>query len=382
MKTVTYTPHGSLPDLRGFAPALVAGEIARHLGFTRNVHVTAREAGLANFDLHPVYGEIHRLSESRIYRLLFRKLTRVDPLPLQARLARLCRNVRPDLVHAHQVEFPVADFRRRSRLDIPVVVHAHSVRSCQAGLGVADRYLAVSSFTRDQLIAKGFPADRIEIVPNGADTDLFSPVDGPTRYGLRTALGIPAQHFVVAYVGRKQAAKGFVTFLQTIELLAVRGLAVRGICAGPVPADTCHEEGYAKREELRLGLIARGLLIDMPALPHAQLVNVYRVADALLFASRFKGEQHPLVLIEGLATGCAVITSRIAGIVETVTDKEHAILMDDASDAREAADLLIKIASHPDDYTAMRSNGRALARKKYDWRTIAGQVERIYFSLV
>lgn len=381
MKTVTYTPHGALPDLRGFAPAVVAGEIARHLGYTHNIHVTAREGGLSDFEVHPVFGEVYRLSESRAYRLLLRKLTRLDPLPRHARLARLCQKLRPDIVHAHQIEFPVADFRRLSRLDMPIVVHAHSVRSHSDSLGIADRYLAVSSFTRDQLIEKGFPSGRIDVVPNGADTDLFSPADEATRQGLRTALGIASEAFVVAYVGRKQAAKGYVTFLRSIELLAASGFRVLGVSAGPVPADTLKEEGYAQREELRQALIAKGLLIDLPALPHRQLVNVYRVADALLFASSFKGEQHPLVLIEGLAVGCPVITSRIAGIVETVTDQEHAILMDDAGDAQEAAFHLGKIASHPDDYAAMRRNGRALAIRKYDWRAIAGQVERVYFSL-
>ena len=381
MKTVTYTPHGSLPDLRGFAPALVAGEIARHLGFTDNVHVTAREGALAEFDVHPVYGEVYRLGENPAYRFLFRKLSRLDPFPFHARLARLCQTLRPDIVHAHQIEFPVTGFRRLSRLDIPILVHAHSVRSFRAEFGVADRYLAVSSFTRDQLIANRFPADKIEVVPNGADTELFSPAGEATRQGLRTALGLPMKCFVVAYVGRKQAAKGFVTFLQAVEMLAARGLPVRGLCAGPIPADTLREEGYAQREALRLSLIAKGLLIDMPALPHRQLVNIYRVADALLFASRFKGEQHPLVLIEGLATGCPVITSRIAGISETVSHQEHAILMDDAGDAREAAEHLFKIASHPEDYLVMCRNGRDLARRKYDWRVISGQVERIYFSL-
>ena len=381
MKTVTYTPHGALPDLRGFAPALVAGEIARHLGFTQNVHVTAREGGLAEFEMNPIYGEVHRLGESSAYRLFFRKLTRLDPLPFHARLARLCRSLKPDLVHAHQLEFPVSEFRRLARLDIPVVVHAHAVRAFDERLGVADRYLAVSSFTRDQLVVKGFPADRIDVVPNGADTDRFSPADEVTRQGLRRALGLPGESFVVAYVGRKQAAKGYVTFLRAIEQLAERGVAVRGVCAGPIPADTLREEGYAQREELRLALIARGLLVDLPALPHGQLVNVYRVADALLFASQFKGEQHPLVLIEGLATGCAVITSRIAGICETVSDGEQAILMDDAGDAHEAADRLFLIASHPEDYLSMRSKGRHLARSKYDWRAIAGQVEEVYFSL-
>ncbi|GAB2876369.1 glycosyltransferase family 4 protein [Uliginosibacterium flavum] len=380
MKAVTYTPHGALPDLRGFAPAVVAAEIARHLGFTRNIHVTAREAGLARFDLHPVLGEIHRIAESRAYARM-RKLTRLDPSPLHARLAGLCQTLQPDLVHAHQIEFPVADFRRRLGRELPVIVHAHSVRSYSPTLGLADRYIAVSSFTRDQLIERGFPGERIKVVPNGADTDLFSPADASTHEGLRTALGIPLDSFVVAYVGRKQASKGFVTFLQTLQILSQRGLKVHGVCAGPTPADTLKEDGYAEREVLRRDLIAQGLLIDLPALPHHQLVNVYRVAEVLLFATRFKGEQHPLVLIEGLATGCAVITSRLAGITESVSDKEHALLLDDASDAQEATALILDIAAHPEQYATMRAAGRERARSRYDWRAIAGQVEKIYFSV-
>lgn len=380
MKILTYTPHGALPDLRGFAPALVAARIASRLGFCRNVHVTARESGLAAVEQHPELGEIHRIAESAAYRRL-RKSLRLDPRPLHARLAALCAPLQPALVNAHQIEFPVADFRRRLGRDLPVVVHAHSVRSWSPALGLADRYLAVSAFTRDALIERGFPAERIEVVPNGADTDLFSPADEVTRAGLRAALGIPGDVFVLAYVGRKQAAKGFVTFLQTLERLAARGLAVRGLCAGPIPADTLREEGYAARERLREDLIRRGLLVDLPALPHHQLVNVYRAADVLLFATRFKGEQHPLVLIEAMASGCAVITSRLAGIVETVTHREHALLMDDAADADEAARLVEAIAAAPQDWQAMRAAGRARARSRYDWRTIAGQVERIYFSL-
>lgn len=381
MKIVTYTPHGALPDLRGFAPAIVAGEIARNLGFTRNIHVTAREEGLSSLEYHPALGEIHRFRESAAYRLFFRKLSRLNPCPEQARLAKLCQTIQPDLVHAHQIEFPVADFQRRLGRNIPVVVHAHSVRGFAAERGLADRYIAVSDFTRDQLIEKGFPAERIVVVPNGADTDLFSPADAATRSGLRAALGIEADAFVLAYVGRKQTAKGFVSFLQALEGLARAGLKVKGVCAGPIPPDTLREEGYAEREKQRLALIARGLLVDLPALPHHQLVNVYRVADALHFATRFKGEQHPLVLIEGLACGCAVLTSRIAGIAETVTHGEHALLLDEPENPAEAIAHILDIAAQPEKYAAMRAAGRQRARSLYDWRAIAGQVERIYFEL-
>lgn len=380
MQVVTYTPHGALPDLRGFAPAIVAGEIASRLGFTSNIHVTAREEHPSAVELHPRLGEIHRIQESAAY-TRWRKTTRFDPLPLHARLAGLCRQWQPQIVHAHQVEFPVADFRARLGFPVHVVVHAHSVRTWQASLGIADRYIAVSEFTRSQMIERGFPADHICVIPNGADTDLFSPADATTRQGLRIALDIPSDNFVIAYVGRKQASKGFVTFLQTLQCLNDQGLSVKGVCAGPTPADTAREAGYAERETLRQSLIEAGLLVDLPALPHHQLVNVYRVADCLLFATRFKGEQHPLVLIEALASGCVVLTTRLAGITETVRHQEHAILLDDPEDPQEAARYITAIAATPGRFTPMRTAGRELARSRYDWRIIAGQVEQLYFSL-
>ena len=233
------------------------------------------------------------------------------------------------------------------------------------------------------MIAKGFLADKVEIVPNGADTELFSPAAEAARQGLRTALGLPMKCFVVVCVGRKQVAKGLVTFLQAVEMLAARGIPVRGLCAGPIAADTLREDGYAQREAWRLSLIAdRQGPADRYAGVAASTIGQY-LPGCRCVALRLpiQGEQHPSVLIEGLATGCPVITSGIAGISESVSHQEPPILMDDAGDVREAAEHLFKIASYPENYLAMCRNGRDLARRKYDWRAISGQVERIYFSL-
>lgn len=378
MQIITYTPHGAVPDLRGFAPALVATEISKHLGFAKNIHVCAREGNLSRHEFHAELGEIHRIGGSAACTRL-RKITGFDLRPLHGQLANLCREIQPALVHAHQTEFPVNDFRRRLGRTIPVVVHAHSVRSWNPSMGLAEHYIAVSNFTRTEMLKRGFPAERTSVIPNGADTDLFSPADAITRAGLRTALGISQEKFVLTYVGRKQAAKGFVTFLQTLDDLVRRGFPVQGLAAGPTPADAVREEGYAQRENLREDLIRRNCLIDIPALGHKQLANVYRAADCLLFATQ--ADLHPLVLIEALASGCLIITSRLDSIAETVTDGTHAMLLDDPKDVQAASRLIEKIMASPEAYAPMRTLGRQLAREHYDWRGIAGKVEQIYFSL-
>ncbi|HYA38394.1 MAG TPA: hypothetical protein VEI74_09040 [Candidatus Methylomirabilis sp.] len=75
-----------------------------------------------------------------------------------------------ELLHAHQLEFPVADFLKRLQRRVSVIVHAHvtAVRFNEAR-GVAAR-------TRQAGYGKNLPLQRTEVLPNGVDTALFAPV--------------------------------------------------------------------------------------------------------------------------------------------------------------------------------------------------------------
>ena len=69
--------------------------------------------------------------------------------------------------------------------------------------------------------------------------------------------------------------------------------------APAIPADTLRRRGYDQREVLAFGADRQGLLIDLPALSHAQLVKRLPGRRCLAFRVAIQGEQHPLVLIEG-----------------------------------------------------------------------------------
>jgi glycosyltransferase involved in cell wall biosynthesis len=152
VKAAIYVPHGAIPDKRGFAPAIVAWNHARRLKKVAPVIISAREdfpGAHEIVDGIPVY----RIGEGRLYRRVFRKLTRLDPYPLHRRAAKILRQEPVALVHAH-------------------VTAARFDERC----GVADRYLAASRYVRDRLVVeKNFPPARIEVLPNGVDTALFAP---------------------------------------------------------------------------------------------------------------------------------------------------------------------------------------------------------------
>jgi glycosyltransferase involved in cell wall biosynthesis len=378
MYVVTYTPHGLVPDARGFAPALAAQYLARHLLLFRNTHVCAQESHPLAYETDPEHGAIWRLKEGRVYRRLFRKMTHIDPWPLHDRLARLLRGMRVDLLHAHQLEFPVDDFRRQFGRALPIVLHVHAMRSFDPALGMADAYIAVSGFTRDALVKKGFPADRVHVVHNGADTDRFAPAS-PADFGrLRTLLGFEEKR-VIAYVGRKEEQKGYFDFLEVLETLALDRPDIRGIAVGALPPGAENQRAFPSALERARRLVARGVLLDLPPLPHASLSRVFQVADVLLFPTRFSGEQHPMVLIEALSTGCVVVTTPIAGIPETV-GAGAAVLLPQNTGIADLVQATLDVLEHPDRYAAMRRQARELAVSRYDWRQKSLQLERIYFS--
>ena len=80
----------------------------------------------------------------------------------------------------------------------------------------ADRIVAVSESTVGEIAALGVPREKLRVVTNGVDLDLFAPRD---RASARAALGLPAGAFLATYVGTHGMAHGLETALEAARLL-------------------------------------------------------------------------------------------------------------------------------------------------------------------
>jgi glycosyltransferase involved in cell wall biosynthesis len=375
-----YVPHGAVPDRRGFAPAIVAWETARRLRRVSPYIISAREGYRASEET--VEGiPVYRLRESALYQRLFRKITRLDPWPLHRRAARIVRGVPTDLIHVHQIEFPVDAFRRAVGRKLPVLVHAHvTTNPFDPARGVADRYLAASHHVRERLIAKGYPDDRTEVVYNGVDTGLFAPVPAPRRASLRREFGIPEGAVVLAFVGRKQEVKGFHVFLRVVERLGARHKELYAVAAGPEPANARRDATFDEREACRHRLAARGRILDLPAQSHARLADLFRVADILLLPSQ--SEPQGMVMIEALASGAVVVSSNTGGIRESIRHGETGFLLDRPDNDEEASACVENVLRRLESLDSMRAAARRDMVARFDWRAVTDQLERIYLNTV
>lgn len=166
--------------------------------------------------------------------------------------------------------------------------------------------IAVSSALKAALVGLGVSADRITVLRNGVDADLFRPED---RAAARRQLGLPEGGVpIIASVGNLVPGKRHDLTLQAAA--QVDGAHVLFVGRGG-------ERQGLQRLAQDLGMAQRVQVFD--EMPQSQLRFVYSAADVLSLASEREG--WPNVLLESAACGTPVVAFNIGGVPEILTDR-------------------------------------------------------------
>lgn len=381
MRVLTYLPHGEIPDSRGFAPALVAQNLARRLKDVEHLHVCGAEALSTGHDNVSPWGEIVRIRESWLYRRLFRKLTCFDPYPLHRRLARIARKFRPEIVHIHQLEFPVDDFRKALGMPVKIVIHGHTVRQFDPALGVADLYLAASGHIAEGLISGGFPKEKVRLLYNGLDPEIFRLCTDAERTALRGKMGIPTDLPALIFFGRKQEVKGFDLFLKALNTLVnVQNRRLLALAVGATPANTSDDYSYKECLELKSQLCNQGVMREAEAMRQVDLAQLLRVADIAVLPSR--EEPQGMAMIEAMAAGLIVVSSNVGGIKESITHNCDGLLINPHAETNEVTTTLSDVLTAPERYQHLKTAAAQTALSRFSWTNLARELQDIYVGLL
>lgn len=379
MKLITYLPHGEIPDSRGFAPALVAQNLAAQFREVSNLHVCASEALPVGGSHDAQWGDIIRIKEGALYRRLFRKWTKLDPYPMYRRLAKISNEYRPDIVHIHQLEFPVDEFRSCLNSPVKIIIHGHTIRSHDPCLGEADLYLAASKHIAAGLIAGGYPANKMRVLYNGVDTETFAPATQAEKSALRTKAQFAENSKIVVFFGRKQEVKGFDLFLQSIEALAPRFPEILAISVGATPLNTRDDTSFERCQKLKQSLIDQGVLRDYPPLPHHELADILRLSDVAVLPSR--DEPQGMAMIEAMAAGLIVISGNVGGIRESIETNATGLLVDALESGNPVLGPLANVLEQIETYRNLGNNARLVAEQRFSWPKLSNELEQIYQAI-
>ena len=275
-----------------------------------------------------------------------------------------------DVLHA-QYGYPpgLAVLEASRRLGLPSVVSiqggdGHWVGSCcgthraamRTVLDYANAVLIGSTSFRDEVVDRlGCDPTRFTIVPGGVDVQRFVP---RPRRDTNSAL-------TFVYHGRVDRRKGVLDLLEAVHDLSGVRLVVSGI--GP------DLEAAAE--------LARGLAhVEMTGYAdYDQVPAILRCGDA--FVSPTYAEGFSNTILEAMASGLPIVSTRSVGVIDCLRDEDNALLVE-PGDIQALRGALVRMR----DDAALRERLAAAAltevRQRYAWTTVAKQIADVYRRVV
>jgi starch synthase len=303
-----------------------------------------------------------------------------------------------ELVHSHTWYANMAGYLAKLLYDIPHVVTTHSLEplrpwkveqlgggyalSCWAertAIENADAIIAVSHGMRSDIL-RTYPTvdpDRVRIVPNGIDSDLYRYTDDR---GAWTKYGLDPDRPTVLFVGRVTRQKGVPHLVRAAAQFEPRAQLV--LCAGEPDTPELAAEFTGLVDELRAK--RDGVFWIREMLPRDEVIQL--LSGATVFACPSVYEPQGIVNLEAMACETAAVASDVGGIPDVVRNGVTGLLVPySESDPRgfEAAfaERVNELLADSERAHDMGQAGRRRAVEEYGWGAIAARTVAIYQSL-
>lgn len=308
---------------------------------------------------------------------------RVTPIPVSGsaglllavrRAARLARQCRADLIHAHLPLSGVVGRLAGRRANLPVVYTEHSQHERHHRWSrflnrrtwrLQREVIAVSKAVASSIERAVGDAVPVTLIPNGVPVDQLR-TDPELGHRLRAELGLDQSAPLIGQIAVFRREKRLHRWLEAAARISARRPDCRFLLVGdgPLRADL-----KARCAELNLDRVVAfpGLLHDVrPALS---------AMDLLLISSRFEGL--PLALLEAMATGLPVVSTRAGGVAEAIIEGETGLLASDGS-SEELAMLTLSLIEDRERRLAFGRAAAERAETRFSARLMQNRIENIY----
>ena len=353
-------------------------EVYRRLG-NKNIHIlTASVPGSEEHDReHP--NNVIRVDLQRVRWLKPESLLMYIRLLLHA--FKICFSHKIQVIHAGRVlpEGLVAIIAGKI-FSIKTVIYAHGeeittwrqaakFKAMSFAYRKADKVIANSEFTRDELLKLGVMAERICLVHPGVDIDTFR--SGLETIKQRELIKLQAEQNLILSVGRLSRRKGFDQVIKSLPSLIDKGFDVHYAIVG-----LGEDLSYLKSLAESCGVTDRVHLLGH--VEAADLPHWYNACDIFAMPNReINGdtEGFGLVFLEAAACGKTVLAGLSGGTGSAVIDGVSGLRID-GSVLASVESGLAKLLGDESVRTKLEQQGMLRARSEFSWAAVASRTEQ------
>ncbi|MHB1084267.1 MAG: glycosyltransferase family 4 protein [Thiobacillus sp.] len=231
----------------------------------------------------------------------------------------------------------------------------------RAVFGRAGHSVVLASRFRDELLAMGFPPERVSVESTMFDGTQFNGVKRQAHDGI-----------TLLFLSRMEPTKGALELVEAFARLKNKYPALRLILAGDGPA----------KKELETRVMELGVSdVAFPGyLRGADKAQALLDADIFAFPTYY-GEGCPVSLLEAMAAGLPCITNSVGGIPDIFQDGANGVLLDGVS-VDTVTNALERLLGDPEQLARIAEHNRKEAWEKYEASVVTRRIVSLYQEVV
>ena len=231
------------------------------------------------------------------------------------------------------------------------------------------RIVAISEMVKADIIDHyGIPEEQIVVVYNGVDTGRFHPRNSQYKEEIRGRYGLKTEDLLLLFVSHNFRLKGLRYLIQALPLVKKENENVKLLVVGR------DKKGPYQRLAKNLGcseaVLFSGGVMD--------LERYYSSADILVHPTFY--DACSLVVLEALASGLPVITTRNNGAGWIISEGKEGFVLDNPRDVPSLADKILALTDH----NTLQETSRAAHRlgQRFSYQRCYGEMLQVLKELM
>lgn len=306
------------------------------------------------------------------------------------RIEEAAKDFRPDFIYIRHAMLQTSGVLTGKKLGIPTILEVNALITQEAdryfGVGLKSRanqmereafgkataIIVVSAKLKDELVAYGVPASKVNVNPNGADPDKFNPsVDAS---GVRKKYGFEGKT-VVGFLGSLAPWHGVPNLIEAAKVICPANPDVRFMIVG-----NWTETDPAVKRVADYGLTGKVVFTGAVPMDEAPVyINAMDIATAP-YADPTQVYGSSTKFYEYMACERAITASRLGQMEDVVQDGVSGMLVK-PGDTEDLTKALLHLIERPELRREMGKKARQTMLENYTWQRNAERILTVYYGI-